>query len=234
MPGAVRRAAIAFAVGAVVMAGFAAVALSRSPPRLLRIGAPGVKALGPQGANLIGSTTHAARICQGGEVLPAGATAIRVSVWAFFGAPVHLSVFRGNRSLTAGSRNANWTSSSVTVPVKPVPHAVTGAKVCVTLAPNDEPLSILGAHVPAQEAAVMSAPTHGSHTGFGNGHRLFGRLTLEYLASGSGSWWSRALSVARHLGLGRAFSGTWIAVLLALLVGAVGVLSVGLSLRELR
>jgi hypothetical protein len=35
------------------------------------------------------------------------------------------------------------------------------------------------------------------------------------------------------MGLGRAFSGTWIALLIAAMVAAVGVLAGGLALREL-
>jgi hypothetical protein len=35
------------------------------------------------------------------------------------------------------------------------------------------------------------------------------------------------------MGLGRAFSGTWIAVLIAAMVTAIGVLAGGLALREL-
>jgi hypothetical protein len=39
--------------------------------------------------------------------------------------------------------------------------------------------------------------------------------------------------VAKHLGLGRSYSGTWIAFLLAALMAAVGVLAIRQTLREL-
>ena len=41
---------------------------------------------------------------------------------------------------------------------------------------------------------------------------------VEYLRAGHGSWWSRASSVARHMGLGHAASGTWIVFLLIALM----------------
>jgi hypothetical protein len=65
------------------------------------------------------------------------------------------------------------------------------------------------------------------------GQRLPGRIDIEYLGSGQGSWWSRLLPVARHMGLGRAFSGTWIVLLVAAMVAAVGALAGRLVLREL-
>ncbi len=47
-------------------------------------------------------------------------------------------------------------------------------------------------------------------------------LRIEYLRPGPGSWWSLASAVARRMGLGRAPSGTWVALLpLALMSVAV-------------
>jgi len=50
---------------------------------------------------------------------------------------------------------------------------------------------------------------------------------------GGGSWWSRALSVARHMGIGHAISGTWVALLVAALVAALCALVIRLGWREL-
>lgn len=232
MPGTVRRAVVTFVVGAIVMALLAAVALSSSPPRVVRISAPGVKALSPHGGVAIGFDSKAARICQSGEVLPAGVSAERVSVWAFFGAPVHLSMYKGSRLLTQGSRAADWTSSSVTVPVRPLRHAVSGVKACIAMSPNEEPLTFLGAEVPASQDAILSDPGGGRAARVGR--PLHGRLVIEYLASSNRSWWSRLLEVARRLGLGRAYSGTWIALLLALMVAAIAALALRAALEDLR
>jgi hypothetical protein len=58
------KAAIAtFAVGFAVLIGLGAFVLTaNAPSRLVRIGAPGVKALGPAGATVLGSALHRARL----------------------------------------------------------------------------------------------------------------------------------------------------------------------------
>jgi hypothetical protein len=94
--------------------------------------------------------------------------------------------------------------------------------LCVAVGPNSEPIFIFGREAPQREAAVA--------TGEG---RLRGRMGVEYLTAGRRSWWSRILPVARHMGLGHALSGTWVVLLIAALVGAVGLLAMRLTLREL-
>jgi hypothetical protein len=224
-----KKVAITLAVGLTLLAGVGIVALKQAPPRVVRIGAPGVKAIGPTGATTIGFTTGEPTICQAGEVLPSGVSSIRLSVWAFFGPPVRLTAYQGSRLLTEGSQGGGWVGDSVTVPVKPVGRTASGVKLCFALRPNLEPMLILGANTPQRQAATFSEPGVGES----ENRLLNGRISVEYLARGSGSWWSRIVSVARHAGLGRAFSGTWIALLIAALMIAMGVLAVRLTLREL-
>lgn len=222
-----RSVIVTLLVGLVVLLAFGALALGQAPPRLVRIGAPGTKAITEFGANPIEETIGNVKACQTGEVLAAGVSAVRVSLWGFFGARVHLTVQKGSRVLAEGSHSGDWTSDSVTIPIRPVGRTYTGVKVCVAIGPNSEPILLLGTAVPASQAAVV--------VGAGNvGTPTRGRLAIEYLAPGQGSWWSRILTVARHLGLGRAYSGTWIALLLALLMATVGVLAVRLTLKELQ
>jgi hypothetical protein len=96
-------------------------------------------------------------------------------------------------------------------------------RVCVYIGPNSQPIYLLGSPAAPQEAAREGA-----------GQALPGRLHVEYLASGGSSWWSLVLTVARHMGLGHVLAGTWVVILIALLVAAVGLLAMWLALRELR
>jgi hypothetical protein len=54
------------------------------------------------------------------------------------------------------------------------------------------------------------------------------------LRPGTKSWWSMASSIAYHMGLGHAPSGTWIVFLLIVLVLGVVFIVVRLTLEELR
>jgi hypothetical protein len=224
-PKAKRIAIATLAVGLVILLAVGALVLRQAPPRLVRIGAPGSRAVTAQGVYPIEQTIGSPTVCQAGEVLPAGVSAVRVAIWGFFGARVHVGAYSGSHLLTEGARAANWTSDSVTVPVRPLRSTHSGVKVCVAIGPNSEPELVLGAPTPQQQAAEV---TEGGHS-----KRLPGRFTLEYLAPGHSSWWSQILPVARHIGLGRSYSGTWIALLIAFLTATAGVLAIRLSLWEL-
>ncbi len=63
---------------------------------------------------------------------------------------------------------------------------------------------------------------------------LPGRIAVEYVRAGSSSWWSLVPSVARRMGLGRAWAGTWVAAMVALLMVTGIVLASWLTLREAR
>jgi hypothetical protein len=226
-----RKIVITIAVGLTLIVGAMGVALTQAPSRVVHIGYPGIKAVVNTGVRTIGYGWGAPTICQSGETLPAGITAVRLSIWAFFGPPVHVTAYRGGELLTEGSRDGGWVSDSVTVPLKPLTHAVSGVKLCAALRPNAEQLLILGAYTSHSRAATLEEP--GATFGGGSkSARLEGRLTAEYLRSGSGSWLSRIVAVARRAGLGRAFSGTWIALMIAALMLAVGALALGVTLRE--
>ncbi len=234
---ALRPALITFAVGIALLALIGALVLTQAPPRLARLGTPGVRAIGPEGAKVIGSTQGSLSVCQPGEVLPAGTSAIRVAIWGFFGARIHLAVFEGSQVLTQGSRSANWTGDTVTIPVRPLARTHGGVSVCYAIGPNSETQLLLGARVPHAKhpVIVVEGSTDLSNvTAATNKKQIGAKLTIEYLAPGRTSWWSQLLTVARHMGLGRAYSGTWIALLVALMMAAVGVLSVRLAIRELQ
>ncbi len=199
--------------------------LTRSPSRVLLTN-------GSVGNSPLTSTSGDLSLCQANELLPADVSAIRLSMWAFLGWNIHVKAYRGLKVLTEGSRRPDWTSTSVTVPVKPLKRAAAGVTLCYSIGANSEPALVLGTPASAVDAAAslrygVPAPQAPLVS------KLPGRFGVEYLASGRSSWWSLVLSVARRMGLGRAFAGTWIALLVAALMAAVGVLALRLTLREI-
>jgi hypothetical protein len=202
------------AVGVVLLAVVLAVTLTRAPPRVVRVG-EGVVAL-------LGATHVAGELCQANEVLPAGISAIRLSLIGFFGARVHVTASSGRRLLAEGSRGPEWTGTSVTVGVKPVSHSISNVRLCVDISPNSQPIYFLGSPSSRRDAAIL-----------GTGERLGGRVGVAYLASGRSSWWSNVLAVARRMGLGHALRGTWVVLLIAVIMASIGSLAVWITLREL-
>ncbi len=219
-----RNVTVTLVLGIALLLLIGAVTLTRSPPRVVRVsGRP---------ETVVAHFAGDIAFCQGGEVLPAGVSAVRVSTWAFLGYDVHVKLYRGTQLLAAGHRGSDWTSDSVTVPVKALPYASPEATLCFAIGPNTEPVIILGTLTPPRRAAVVLRGSALSPAAAGN-EVLPGRVAVEYVAAGRGSWWSRAGSVAERMGLGRAFSGTWITfVILALMLG-VAALAVRLTLHEL-
>lgn len=219
---------VTLAVGIALMVAVGARTLTRSPPRVVGVSGP------PADASL-GYISGDGAICQGNEVLPGGVSAIRLAMVAFFGSNVRVLAYGGARVLTEGRRGPDWTGTSVTVPVKPVDHATSHVMLCLVLGPNSERVDFPGHLTPAREAAVTwnSRGTPTPALAASEGEPLKGRIGVEYLASGRGSWWSRVRSVARHMGIGHFLSGRWVALLAAALMVAVGVLAVRLTLREL-
>jgi hypothetical protein len=227
-----RKATITLAVGLVLIGAASAAALTRSPPRVARVGVP----TGDTQDTPLGKILGDISVCQPGETLPANVSGIRIGTWAFYGAKMHVRVYSGSRILTEGSRGPNWTGTSVTVPVRPIAHKVSGVTVCIGVGPNSQPLLLLGVSSPegAGDAATLGVNSPTPAAAERSHARVGGKVGLEYLSSaGSGSWWSRVSSVATNMGLGRSYSGTWIAFLVAALAAAVGVLAIRLTLRVL-
>jgi hypothetical protein len=210
------RVRVALAAALASIAAALAVILSGSP--LVRAGANSTPLNGP-----LAETYNAAGACQGGETLPARTSAIRLTLSSDTGPQVDVSVFTGGRLLTSGVAASGWISTAVTVPVRPLAHAVEDVKVCFRLGPTKEQVAIIGSPTRRAAAAVSS-----------HGQPLPGRIRIEYLRPGRGSWWSLASSVARRMGLGRAPAGTWVALAVVLAMGAVVLFGCRTLLRELR
>ena len=150
---------------------------------------------------------HSETRCQGGGTLPAGTRAIRVSLSANAGPSVSLRVLSGSRLITSGERGAGWgTDETVTVPVRRVPATIGDVRVCAAIGRAAEPIQVNGAPVRTSSGAEAIW------------------LRLEYLRPGSASWASLAAVVARHMGVGHAPGGVWVALLVIAAMSAVCIL----------
>jgi len=160
-------------------------------------------------------------LCQAHESLPAGTSAIRLWLAAAAGPRISVAVMSDGSVLTSGSRPSIWVGGSVTVPVRPVRRAASNVSVCMSFPLRDEAIIAQGS-----QTGVRAATREG-------GEPLVGRVGIEYLRPTRRSWASRALGIARRMGLGRAAPGTWIALAPLALLAAIVLLSSRLVLREL-
>jgi hypothetical protein len=211
-----RSVSVTLAVGLTLTAIAIGLTLTRSP---LSVAATN----GIPAEERLAVTTINAGACQANEVLPRGTSAIRISIQAFTGPRVKVKVLSGTHVLTSGELGSGWTGKGVLVPVRPVPSTTSNVKVCFALILKDEHVNISGRGTPPAVAARSE-----------EGEALLGRVRIEYLRPGHSSWASLASMVARHMGLGHAWSGTWIVLLVATLTAGVAILSSALVLRELR
>jgi hypothetical protein len=98
---AVKAVKVTLCVSIVLMLAVVAITLTRSPSRVVRTTSVGESQLGATSSN--------EETCQANEVLPAGVTAIRVWLLAYYGARVRVTAFSGSRVLAEGRRRGDWT-----------------------------------------------------------------------------------------------------------------------------
>ena len=201
------------AVGALVVAIALVATLSRSETR-----ASGSSPLVV--TSVLDSVHGSHRICQGGELIPAGTAAVRASVLSEARPPpsVRVELLR-EPGLTplAGGAAARWDGTGL-VPVQPPVRAETIGRVC---------LSVRGG-----PADVIGAPTEAAIGATDGGASLKGRLHVDYALAGSSSWWSFAPTVVDRIGRGHAWSGSSVALAAALLLLASISLAAWLLVRE--
>lgn len=211
-----RRAStrVVLALSLVLLALGVVATLAHSPPLRARTN-------GVQTSVEFGSVTDGHfGVCQAGEVLPAGATAVRLSLDSVLGPRVTVRIRKDGRLLTSGVRGAGWTAADVTVPLEPLAHTVTGVQTCFGFLARDESVGLIGQRL---GRATAAATPHDP-----------GLLKVEYLRPGRRSWWSLASEVAEHLGVGHAWSGSWIVPFLIATMAAVVALMSWLALRLAR
>jgi hypothetical protein len=199
-------------IGLTLIAVAVALTLAQSPLMAVR----------PTGSqlSLIETVRHQTRVCQRGEELPSGISAIRLRVFTFLGPRVVLDALADGHIVAHGERGSGWTGGAVTVPVNSPSQAASGVTLCFTLlAGEDEDIELIG-----QPAATPVATA--------NGQPLGGRVAVEYMRPGPSSWWSLATVIARRIGWGRA-EGAWSAYAAIVLMFGVVAASSYLTLRRL-
>ncbi len=165
------------------------------------------------------------RACQGGELLPRDTNAIRPSLRAVGnrGPALTLTASRGGRIVTRGRLAAGWRGRSPAIPVREVQRTVDRVRVCLHLGAGLG-VTLAGANAsdPSHRAAIASL----------DGAPLDGSLRIDYLQAGDVSWWAHVPALAHRIGLGRAWTGPWVALLIVALMLACGALAVGWLIRE--
>jgi hypothetical protein len=207
---------ITVAAGLILLAGAIAIVASHSPPDVARASSA------PANSGL-GESYGPARVCQGGEVLPAATSAIRLLIHSpVVGPRVTVAVIAGEQILAEGRRESGWTAGAVTVPVKSASQTISGVTVCFAFGRSTWLVGLTGRRTRPAVAARF------------DGQPMIGRVGIEYLRQGRRSWWSRALSMAGEMGLGHAGGGARIPLLVLVLMVSIGGLSSWLAIRELR
>jgi hypothetical protein len=195
------RIPIVLTVGLALTALAVAVAVSRAP--LVLISASPIQI--ETGLSAIQSDTT---VCQSGENLPAGTSAIRFPLSSPYGPSIRVEARSGATVLTQGARGSEWVGPTA-ISVTPVAHTVSNVTVCFKVGAVTE------------GTALSGGKARSGHTLTINGAPTTGSTKIEYLRPGPKSWASLASSVAKHMGLGNASGGAWIVFLLIVLMAAI-------------
>jgi hypothetical protein len=215
--GIIMRARVTLAAGLVLLVLAIVFVLTRSPPTLV----------GDNGVPLEGTFAHlpsGSSACQAHTPLLAGASAVRVSLYAGIGPRVSVRVLSSDgRLLASGVRGSGWRGESPTVALAAPSSAAANTNFCFALGSSGESVGLDGSGAQTGEGARTR-----------DGSALGVRLRIEYLRPGARTWLALVPSVARRVGLGRWAAGTWVALLLALLAGTLLVGAAWTTARELR
>ena len=166
-----------------------------------------------------------ASVCQGGEEVPAGASAMRLSLFAVTGPRLTVRIHAPRGVVAEGTRGSGWIGEFVTVPFTRLTRHVPNAVICVTLGTAGEGVHLIGTHSDSEAVLVRS---HGRE------QRVRGQMRIEYVQSLRRSWLSLAGSIVRHMTVGHAPGGPAAIVLLATLMAAAVVAAAWLTVRELQ
>jgi predicted membrane protein DUF2142 len=200
---------VALTLGSLLLVAALLATLSRSPAVVA-------------GSNSVAGDTHVATtrgnavICQSHEVVPSGTVAVRLWVNTNVNPPTRVVLRSGSRVISEGAQGPGRLTSVIAIPIRRVRHELADATVCFVFGRAVEPVRLIG------------GPLSGSTSG-----RAFFKIRLEYMHAGDRTWWSRALSVARHIGLGRAPAGTWVAALPLTAMAVVALLVAWQIIRQL-
>jgi hypothetical protein len=195
------RIPLVLIVGLLLTAFAVALAVSRSPLVLLSASPTQVEG----GLTGVQSGTT---VCQAGETLPAGTSAIRFSLSSAYGPSMSVEARADGQLLTRGSRGGEWVGPTA-IAVTPVAHTSTNVTVCLKVGTVTE------------GTALSGGKASRGHTATINGNPSTGGMRIEYLRPGPKSFASLASSIATHMGMGNASGGSWIVFLLIVLMATI-------------
>jgi hypothetical protein len=208
------RIRIAVAIGLMLTAVAVGVSLARSP--LVQAGSDWTPL-----PTEIGDTFVPTTICQPEEPVPAGTTAIRVSMLSLLGPRIKLVARAAGQLVTTGEIGYGWTGSVVLIPVRRVVGTHLHTTICVTLARRQQLVNLRGENTKFAPAVM------------GGKQILPGRMRFDYLREDNRTWLSLALPTARRIGLTVGGGAGIVVIPLALLL-TVASLSSWLLVRDLR
>jgi hypothetical protein len=164
---------------------------------------------------------HKLSTCQPAGTIPQGTSAIRLGIEGIYYSPgVTVKIVKGSDTIAEGGQIAGGPAiPNVTVAVKRFAQTTQGARVCTFVSPAVGAIRFYG--TPKQSSSHLTNQLQQA------------TLQMDYLRPGSKSWWSFASPIAKHLGLGRAPSGSGVAFLVLILMLVLVAITARLTLKEL-
>jgi hypothetical protein len=165
------------------------------------------------------------RLCQGGELVPAGTGALKLRILtaATPGPPVAVVLRRHGRVVARGSAATDARRETVTAPIPATTRDLDDVDVCLTLGTGAPIVAVVGPRARHGDAMRVRQRVL-AHTS----------LPIVYLGAGRESWLSHAATAMTRLGRGRGdWGGRWIAWLAIALALASAGLVAGVVLRTL-
>lgn len=167
----------------------------------------------------VGQAAPGQRACQGGELLPAGTSAVMLVLQPLqaVGPRVAVTLSRHGRTLDRTSVLVSARRGTVaTAPIEPPARDLDDVEVCLTIGPHGH-VTLVGGPTPPDAGSLT---VDGEATG--------SSLPFTYLHSGTKSWWQHASTVADRMALGRGdWGGRWVVWLVGtLLIGSLGLVGV--------
>jgi hypothetical protein len=200
--GAARRATIAtLAVGALALAGGLVATLSHAT-----VHPAGTNDIVPIG--VVDTLRAGHELCQEGERAPAATATIELTATRS-GPDAALAVAVAGASATrARPVAAAWPDGeTAVVPLRPPVARERAIRLCLRLSGRAHGATVMLYGAPAEREASATD----------DGQPLGGRMRLDYLPASAQSWWTLAPTVVTRIGRGRAWSGSSVALLAALL-----------------
>lgn len=165
------------------------------------------------------------RICQDGELLPAGTAQLQFAVQPTqrVGPRIAVTLSRGGQQL---ARTAMLVEARhgvlVSAPLRPRAQDLDGVRVCLAVDGRGQ-AGLIGGPTPANTGELMA-----------DGRPTGASIPITYVQADAASWWSRASTVFDRIGLGRGdWGGGWIAWAIALLLVGSLALVVFVLVRDL-